>query len=56
MSTKADDLDLLLSLQDRVLETPPASPSAPPSGMSQSLFIFTFSRLKLTVSHFLLFF
>ncbi|WOH03836.1 hypothetical protein DCAR_0623236 [Daucus carota subsp. sativus] len=32
MSTKADDLDLLLSLQDRVLETPPASPSAPPSG------------------------
>lgn len=28
MSNEADDLDLLLSLQDRVLETPPASPSA----------------------------
>ncbi|XP_042479385.1 protein MCM10 homolog isoform X2 [Macadamia integrifolia] len=27
MSTHQDDLDLLLSLQDRVLETPPASPS-----------------------------
>ncbi|KAI3718304.1 hypothetical protein L6452_19168 [Arctium lappa] len=28
MSTHGDDLDLLLSLQDRVLETPPLSPSA----------------------------
>ncbi|XP_010265986.1 PREDICTED: protein MCM10 homolog [Nelumbo nucifera] len=27
MATHQDDLDLLLSLQDRVLETPPASPS-----------------------------
>ncbi|KAL8234403.1 hypothetical protein R6Q59_020503 [Mikania micrantha] len=27
MSTHGDDLDLLLSLQDRVLETPPSSPS-----------------------------
>ncbi|KAF5764844.1 hypothetical protein HanXRQr2_Chr15g0696761 [Helianthus annuus] len=27
MSTHGDDLDLLLSLQDRVLETPPLSPS-----------------------------
>ncbi|PIA57414.1 hypothetical protein AQUCO_00600264v1 [Aquilegia coerulea] len=27
MSNQQDDLDLLLSLQDRVLETPPASPS-----------------------------
>ncbi|KAF5184296.1 Mcm10-like protein [Thalictrum thalictroides] len=27
MSSQQDDLDLLLSLQDRVLETPPASPS-----------------------------
>lgn len=27
MSSHEDDLDLLLSLQDRVLETPPASPS-----------------------------
>ncbi|GMY05448.1 protein MCM10 homolog [Fagus crenata] len=29
MSNHQDDLDLLLSLQDRVLETPPGSPSAP---------------------------
>ncbi|KAK1394869.1 zf-primase domain-containing protein [Heracleum sosnowskyi] len=29
MSNETDDLDLLLSLQDRVLETPPTSPSAP---------------------------
>ncbi|KAK2972735.1 hypothetical protein RJ640_029192, partial [Escallonia rubra] len=28
MATHQEDLDLLLSLQDRVLETPPASPSA----------------------------
>ncbi|GMP37525.1 hypothetical protein CsSME_00009157 [Camellia sinensis var. sinensis] len=28
MTNHQDDLDLLLSLQDRVLETPPASPSA----------------------------
>lgn len=27
MSSHQEDLDLLLSLQDRVLETPPASPS-----------------------------
>ncbi|KAM0065431.1 hypothetical protein Hdeb2414_s0003g00114691 [Helianthus debilis subsp. tardiflorus] len=27
MSTHGDDLDLLLSQQDRVLETPPSSPS-----------------------------
>ncbi|XP_060961686.1 uncharacterized protein LOC133031924 isoform X2 [Cannabis sativa] len=31
MSNRQDDLDLLLSLQDRVLETPPASPSRPHS-------------------------
>ncbi|KAF8405420.1 hypothetical protein HHK36_010326 [Tetracentron sinense] len=30
MSTHQDDLDLLLSLQDRVFETPPASPSTLP--------------------------
>ncbi|KAK4562263.1 hypothetical protein RGQ29_004936 [Quercus rubra] len=29
MLNQEDDLDLLLSLQDRVLETPPGSPSAP---------------------------
>ncbi|CAI0557696.1 unnamed protein product, partial [Linum tenue] len=32
MSTHQEDLDLLLSLQDRVLETPPGSPSNSPSG------------------------
>ncbi|XVF67928.1 hypothetical protein PTKIN_Ptkin10aG0161800 [Pterospermum kingtungense] len=31
MTSHEDDLDLLLSLQDRVLETPPASPSNPHS-------------------------
>ncbi|XWS55088.1 hypothetical protein CRYUN_Cryun10bG0145500 [Craigia yunnanensis] len=31
MTNHEDDLDLLLSLQDRVLETPPASPSNPHS-------------------------
>ncbi|GLT42925.1 hypothetical protein SLA2020_169020 [Shorea laevis] len=31
MSNHQDDLDLLLSLQDRVLETPPSSPSKPHS-------------------------
>ncbi|PON89989.1 Zinc finger, Mcm10/DnaG-type [Trema orientale] len=31
MSNRQNDLDLLLSLQDRVLETPPASPSRPHS-------------------------
>ncbi|OMO74513.1 Zinc finger, Mcm10/DnaG-type [Corchorus capsularis] len=31
MTSHEDDLDLLLSLQDRVLETPPASPSNPRS-------------------------
>ncbi|PPD96340.1 hypothetical protein GOBAR_DD06628 [Gossypium barbadense] len=31
MTSHEDDLDLLLSLQERVLETPPASPSSPHS-------------------------
>ena len=41
MLNQEDDLDLLLSLQDRVLETPPGSPSAPqPSSPGKSLFFF----------------
>ena len=41
MLNQEDDLDLLLSLQDRVLETPPGSPSAPqPSSPGKSLFIY----------------
>lgn len=39
MLNQEDDLDLLLSLQDRVLETPPGSPSAPQtSSPGKSLF------------------
>ncbi|CAN6554618.1 unnamed protein product [Malus baccata var. baccata] len=34
MSKRQDDLDLLLSLQDRVLETPPGSPSHSPGYLS----------------------
>ncbi|KAB2097544.1 hypothetical protein ERO13_A01G168100v2 [Gossypium hirsutum] len=34
MTSHEDDLDLLLSLQERVLETPPASPSSPHSQSS----------------------
>ena len=41
MLNQEDDLDLLLSLQDRVLETPPGSPSAPqPSSPGKSRFFF----------------
>ncbi|CAH1426823.1 unnamed protein product [Lactuca virosa] len=40
MSTHGDDLDLLLSLQDRVLETPPSSPSPhSPGNLSSRLII-----------------
>ena len=53
MATKADDLDLLLSLQDRVLETPPASPSAPHSGMSQSvLYVCVYNFTKYAIFNF----
>lgn len=51
MENDQEDLDLLLSLDDRVLETPPGSPSAAP-GELLSLTFLGFCFLKSIVRRF----
>lgn len=49
MENQQDDLDLLLSLDDRVLETPPGSPSAAAPGE----LLFPFAPCIIRFPHFL---